>query len=95
VSRTSLSAAERQAGLRGRVRGAVRTLNPGCLALVMATGIMSVAMSEHGVPGLSRALLWLAAWVATFAAMLYRLYGTLLREPPAAASALAAPSGGP
>jgi hypothetical protein len=44
VSRISPTA-ERPAGLRGRVRGAVRTLNPGYLALVMATGIVSVAMS--------------------------------------------------
>jgi len=27
----------------------------------MATGIVSVAMAEHGLPGLSLALLWLAA----------------------------------
>jgi tellurite resistance protein TehA-like permease len=47
--------------LPGRVRDAVRTLNPGYLALVMATGIVSVTMSEHGLPGLSLALLWLAA----------------------------------
>ncbi|MGH3413905.1 MAG: tellurite resistance/C4-dicarboxylate transporter family protein [Marmoricola sp.] len=34
-------------------------LNPGCFALVMATGIVSVAMYNHGVQPLSLALLWL------------------------------------
>ena len=38
----------------------------------------------------------LAAWVVTFAAMLYHLYATLLREPPAAAvSAMVESGGGP
>jgi len=53
--------------LPGRVRGAVRTLNPGYLALVMATGVVSVAMAEHGLPGLSLALLWLT--VACYAVL--------------------------
>ncbi|MGH3543029.1 MAG: tellurite resistance/C4-dicarboxylate transporter family protein, partial [Mycobacterium sp.] len=38
----------------------MRTLNPGYFALVMATGIVSVAMSNHGAHALSVALLWLA-----------------------------------
>ena len=71
MSRTSPPTAERPAGLGGRVRGAVRTLNPGYLALVMATGIISVAMSEHGVPGLSLALLWLAAACYVVLVVLY------------------------
>jgi len=71
VSRISPPTAERPAGLGGRVRGAVRTLNPGYLALVMATGIISVAMSEHGVPGLSLALLWLAAACYVVLVVLY------------------------
>lgn len=71
MSRTSPPTAERPAGLRGRVREAVRTLNPGYLALVMATGIMSVAMSEHGVPGLSLALLYLAAACYVVLVVLY------------------------
>ena len=44
----------------GRVRGAVATLNPGYFALVMATGILSVAMNNHGLAALSLSLLWLA-----------------------------------
>jgi tellurite resistance protein TehA-like permease len=40
-------------------REAVRTLNPGYFALVMATGIVSVAMDNHGQDALSVALLWL------------------------------------
>jgi tellurite resistance protein TehA-like permease len=71
VSRTSPPATESPAGLPRRVRGAVRTLNPGYLALVMATGIMSVAMSEHGLPGLSLALLWLAAACYVVLVVLY------------------------
>ncbi|HET7388953.1 MAG TPA: tellurite resistance/C4-dicarboxylate transporter family protein [Nocardioidaceae bacterium] len=45
-------------GVRARVRG----LNPGCFALVMATGIVSVAMRNHELAVLSQALLWLAAF---------------------------------
>jgi hypothetical protein len=36
---------------------AVRTLHPGYFALVMATGIVSVAMSNDGMAGFSMALL--------------------------------------
>ena len=36
-----------------RVRGAVRGLNPGYFALVMASGILSVGMRLNGVDGLS------------------------------------------
>ncbi len=46
-------------GPGGRIRGAVQTLNPGYFALVMATGIVSVAMVDHGVQPLSVVLLWL------------------------------------
>lgn len=42
-----------------RVREAVRTLNPGYFALVMATGIVSIAMQNHHAYPLSVALLWL------------------------------------
>jgi tellurite resistance protein TehA-like permease len=41
------------------VRGAVRTLNPGYFALVMATGIVSIAMENHHAYELSVVLLWL------------------------------------
>ena len=34
----------------------MRTLHPGCFALVMATGIVSIAMGNHGLDGLSLAL---------------------------------------
>lgn len=42
------------------IREAVRTLNPGYFALVMATGIVSIAMHNHHAYGLSVVLLWLA-----------------------------------
>src|SRR5579875_3859421 len=41
------------------VREAIRTLHPGYFALVMATGIVSIGMKNHGVYPLSVALLWL------------------------------------
>jgi tellurite resistance protein TehA-like permease len=44
----------------GRVRAAVAGLNPGYFALVMATGILSVAMNNRGLGTLSLFLLWLA-----------------------------------
>lgn len=49
-------------------REVVRTLNPGYFALVMATGIVSVAMDEHGQDALSLALLWLGC--VAFAALI-------------------------
>ena len=47
----------------------VRDLHPGCFALVMATGIVSIDASQHGMPGIARGLfafnaiayLWLLA----------------------------------
>jgi tellurite resistance protein TehA-like permease len=42
------------------VREGVRTLHPGYFALVMATGIVSVAMHVHRAYALSVVLLWLA-----------------------------------
>lgn len=41
-------------------RAAVRTLHPGYFALVMATGIMSIAMNYHHAHVLSVMLLWVA-----------------------------------
>ncbi|HEY7052650.1 MAG TPA: tellurite resistance/C4-dicarboxylate transporter family protein, partial [Mycobacterium sp.] len=41
------------------VREAVRTLHPGYFALVMATGIMSIAMREHHAHVVSVVMLWL------------------------------------
>ena len=41
------------------VREAIQTLNPGYFALVMATGIMSIAMHQQHAYHLSKLLLWL------------------------------------
>jgi tellurite resistance protein TehA-like permease len=41
-------------------REAVRTLHPGYFALVMATGMVSIAMHNHSMYALSVVLLWLA-----------------------------------
>lgn len=43
------------------IQDAVRTLNPGYFALVMATGIVSIAMQADHADAISRVLLWLAA----------------------------------
>ena len=43
------------------MREGVRSLHPGYFALVMATGIVSIAMANHDVRWLSVAMLWLAA----------------------------------
>jgi tellurite resistance protein TehA-like permease len=58
-----------------RLRGAVADLNPGCFALVMATGILSVAMNNQGLTVLSLVLLWLAlaALVVLLGATLWRV----------------------
>src|SRR5689334_20772388 len=59
----------------GWAREAVRTLNPGYFALVMATGIMSVAMQYHHAYAVSATLLWLAGigYVALLGVYLWRL----------------------
>lgn len=44
----------------GRAGAAVAGLNPGYFALVMATGILSVAMTNEGLATVSGALLWIA-----------------------------------
>lgn len=48
----------RPGGPRTAVREAVRTLSPGYFALVMATGIVSIGLHEHGWDVLSATLLW-------------------------------------
>jgi tellurite resistance protein TehA-like permease len=58
----------RRTGLRARVADGVRTLNPGYFALVMATGIMSVAMENNGPRALAVALLAVA--IAAYAVLL-------------------------
>lgn len=57
------------------IREAIRTLHPGYFALVMATGIVSVAMHNHRAYALSVVLLWLAclAFVVLVAANLVRI----------------------
>ena len=55
-------------GLHARVADGVRTLNPGYFALVMATGIMSVAIENNGLTALSVALLAVA--IAAYAVLL-------------------------
>jgi hypothetical protein len=53
----------RRLRLRGAdlLRQAVRDADPRCFAMVMATGIVSVALRLIGHPDLSWALLWVAA----------------------------------
>ena len=60
---------------RSRLESGVRSLNPGYLALVMATGIVSKAMDLEGATGLSAVLLviGIVAYVLLAAAYLWRL----------------------
>lgn len=55
--------------------GFVAGLNPGCFALVMATGIVSLACQLLGMPLLARALLWLnvVAYVVLFGLTVVRV----------------------
>jgi len=46
---------------RGRLREAIASLDPGYFALVMGTGIVSVAMRNHDLDVLSAVLMWLTA----------------------------------
>ena len=59
----------------GWARDAVRTLNPSYFALVMATGIVSIAMQNHLAYPISVTLLWLAGieYVALLGVYLWRL----------------------
>ncbi len=50
---------------------AVRTLNPGYFALVMATGIVSVGMQNHHAYGISVFLLWVTGLAYAFLVVLY------------------------
>lgn len=43
------------------IAGKVKRLNPGCFAMVMATGIVSIDLAQHDMPGLARMLLALNA----------------------------------
>lgn len=74
-------------------------------AIIFPLGMYSVASysldaEDHlliaGVIGEVEGWFALAAWVVTFAAMLYHLYGTLVQEPPVpSASTMAGSCGGP
>ncbi|WP_238396316.1 tellurite resistance/C4-dicarboxylate transporter family protein [Mycolicibacterium sp. CBMA 234] len=57
------------------MREAVRTLEPGYFAVVMATGIVSTAMHLHGLDAVSELLLWIAgaAYVVLVAGNLARI----------------------
>ncbi len=63
------------AGMTG-VREAVRTLHPGYFALVMATGIVSIGMHNHGLYPLSVGLLWLG--FAAFAVLIVATAGKII-----------------
>ncbi len=68
--------AQSRAPTRGDwARHGVRTLNPGYFALVMATGIVSIAVHQDRFDPLSATLLWLAgmAYVVLIALYLWRL----------------------
>lgn len=54
------AAATGPAAFQARLQTGIKTLNPGYFALVMATGIVSVAVSADGAPRLSGILLGLA-----------------------------------
>ena len=55
----------------GDVRGAVQSLNPGYFALVMATGIVSIAMQNRHIYPVSVALLWLTGLEYAVLVVLY------------------------
>lgn len=61
--------------LGGRARNSIRTLNPGYFAFVMATGIVSVGLSNNGWTLASAILMWICAigWVTLAALYLTRL----------------------
>ncbi|MEZ0367340.1 tellurite resistance/C4-dicarboxylate transporter family protein [Mycobacterium sp. pUA109] len=56
----SLTKTGRSAEHANGIRKAARTLHPGYFALVMATGIVSIAMHQHHLHLLSAGLFWLA-----------------------------------
>lgn len=61
------------------MREGVRTLHPGYFALVMATGIVSVAMFGRVVPVLSTALMWVAAGAYATLVVLYVVRAAVFR----------------
>ena len=77
-------------GVLHRADLAVRTLAPGYFAMVMATGIMSVAMRNEGAGSLSAALLWLAVVMYGVLVVLYAL--RLLRHHDAVGADLGDPA---
>jgi len=61
--------------LTEKLLAGVRRLHPGCFALVMATGIVSIDADQHGMPGIAYALFAfnLAAYVWLLALTIWRL----------------------
>lgn len=61
-----------------RVMNRARLMQPGAFAMVMATGIVSVDVTQHGMPGLGRVLFglnWLAyLWLITISAVRFVCY---------------------
>lgn len=68
----------------GAVRAAVRTLSPGYFAMVMATGILSIAMENHHADALSIGLLWLTGLEYAVLSWLYVWRVVAFREAVAA-----------
>lgn len=66
------------AGLRGRIAFGIERLFPGYFALVMATGIVSIAAHVQGMPRIARVLL--VVNVAAFALLSLMLVARLLRH---------------
>lgn len=60
-------------------RTAVRGLPPGYFALVMATGIVSIATKDRGIDAVSVALLWLSAFEYLVLVVLYAWRATAFR----------------
>lgn len=65
----------RPAGLRRTAAAVIADLYPGYFALVMATGIVSIALRQQGLEAAARAMLGLniAAWVALWLVTLVRI----------------------
>ena len=60
------------------LRDGVRTLYPGYFALVMATGIVSIALAGFAAPVLSAVLLWVAA--GAYALVVWSMYKSMVKN---------------
>ena len=84
-------AASRPGGLReGASAEGIRTLNPGYFALVMATGIVSIAMANHHAYPISVTLLWITG--LTYAVLVLGYGWRLVAYPSAVRADLADPA---